>query len=103
MLALACVDHRVYEAGIEGAPTAWLHDEIVLEVREDQAERAAAILKQSMIDAFSETFSGAPLNGLVEPHIGANWGEAKSGAPKSPPTEPDLFALYTERVQASAS
>jgi hypothetical protein len=75
----------------------------VLEVREDQAERAAAILKQSMIDAFSETFSGAPLNGLVEPHIGANWGEAKSGAPKSPPTEPDLFALYTERVQASAS
>ena len=30
-----------------------------------------------MIDGFAETFPGAPLNGLVEPHIGLNWGEAK--------------------------
>ena len=56
MLALAYVDDRLFEAGIEGGPVAWLHDEIVLEVREDQAERAAEILKQSMIDGFAETF-----------------------------------------------
>ncbi len=79
MLALAYVDDRLFEAGIDGGPVAWLHDEIVLEVREDQAERAAEILKQSMIDGFAETFPGAPLNGLVEPHIGLNWGEAKAG------------------------
>ena len=77
MLALAYVDDRLFEAGIEGGPVAWLHDEIVLEVRADQAERAAEILKQAMIDGFAETFPGAPLNGLVEPHIGMNWGEAK--------------------------
>jgi DNA polymerase-1 len=77
MLALAYVDDRLFEAGIEGGPVAWLHDEIVIEVREDQAQRAAEILKQSMIDAFAETFPGAPFNGLVEPHIGPNWGEAK--------------------------
>ena len=71
------VDDRLFAAGIEGGPVAWLHDEIVLEVREDQAERAAEILKQAMIDGFAETFPGAPLNGLVEPHIGPNWGEAK--------------------------
>jgi hypothetical protein len=99
MLALAYVDDRLYEAGIEGGPVAWLHDEIVLEVREDQAERAAEILKQSMIDGFVETFPGAPLNGLVEPHIGANWGETIGEAPKSPPTELNLFSLYIERFK----
>ena len=77
MLALANVDDRLFDAGIEGGPVAWLHDEIVLEVRADQAERAAEILKQAMIDGFSETFPGAPLNKLVEPHIGANWNEAR--------------------------
>jgi DNA polymerase I len=73
MLALAYVDDRLFDAGIDGGPVAWLHDEIVLEVREDQANRAAEILNQSMIDGFAETFPGAPLNGLVEPHIGQNW------------------------------
>ena len=46
MLALAYVDDRLFEAGIDGGPVAWLHDEIVLEVREDQAERAAEILNR---------------------------------------------------------
>ena len=102
MLALAYVDDRLFDADIDGGPVAWLHDEIVLEVREDQAERAAEILKQAMIDGFAETFPGAPLNGLVEPHIGLNWGEAKvgeirtaSGATHQRP-EPD-FALVSPR------
>ena len=60
MLALAYVDDRLFEAGIDGGPVAWLHDEIVLEVREDQAERAAEILKQSMIDGFADTCRGVP-------------------------------------------
>jgi DNA polymerase I len=81
MLALAYADDRLFEGGIEGGPVAWLHDEIVIEIREDQAERAAEILKQSMIDGFAETFPGAPLNGLVEPHIGLSWGEAKAKPP----------------------
>ena len=73
MLALAYVDDRLFEAGIDGGPVAWLHDEIVLEVREDQAEQAAEILKQAMIDGFAETFPGAPTNGLVEPHVATSW------------------------------
>ena len=75
MLALAYVDDRLFDAGIEGGPVAWLHDEIVLEVRDDQAERAAEILKQAMIDGFVETFPDAPIDGLVEPHIGMSWAE----------------------------
>ena len=77
MLALAYVDDRLFNAGIDGGPVAWLHDEIVLEVRVEQAEQAAEILKQSMIDGFAETFPGAPLNGLVKLKIGESWGAAK--------------------------
>ena len=103
MLALAYVDDRLFEAGIDGGPVAWLHDEIVLEVREDQAERAAEILKQAMIDGFAETFPGAPLNGLVEPHIGMSWGEAKAPKPApSPAAALDLGRIYFERLRVLA-
>ena len=73
MLALAYADDRLFDAGVVGGPVAWLHDEIVLEVREDQAELAAEILKQAMIDGFIETFPGAPINELVEPHVATSW------------------------------
>ena len=53
------------------------HDEIVLEVREEDAERAAALLEQAMTLAFEEIFPGAPLNNLVSVHAGRNWGETK--------------------------
>ena len=73
MLALAYADDRLFDAGVVGGP--WLHDEIVLEVRADQAKRAAEILKQALIDGFIETFPDAPIDGLVEPHIGMSWAE----------------------------
>ena len=75
MLALAYADDRLFDAGIDGGPVAWLHDEIVAEVRDDQAVEAAKILKQAMIDGFLETFPDAPIDGLVEPHIGKSWAE----------------------------
>jgi DNA polymerase I len=77
MLALTYVDARLADAGIEGGPVCWMHDEIVLEVRAEDAERAAAILKQAMIDGFAETFPGATLNGLVKPEIASTWAGEK--------------------------
>ena len=77
MLALAAIDQALFEAGIEGGPVAWLHDEIVLEVPEADAERAADLLQKAMTDAFAETFPGAPLRDLVKAHIGADWAAAK--------------------------
>jgi DNA polymerase-1 len=75
MRALAYVDERLFDAGIDGGPVAWLHDEIVVEVCVEDADRAVEIVKQAMIDGFAETFPGAPLSGLVEPHIGMSWAE----------------------------
>jgi hypothetical protein len=48
-----------------------------MEVAAEDADRAADLLKGAMLDAFAETFPGAPLDGLIEPHIGRNWSEAK--------------------------
>jgi DNA polymerase I-like protein with 3'-5' exonuclease and polymerase domains len=78
MLALEAVDRLLFEAGFEGGPVIWMHDEIVLEVPEADAERARALLVQAMTDAFAETFPGAPLNGLVDVLIGDNWAAVKS-------------------------
>lgn len=92
MLALACVDDRLFQADIDGGPVAWLHDEIVLEVRADQAEQAAEILKQAMIDGFIETFPGAPINGLVEPHVATSWDARLQRMPDPDPSEPSGLA-----------
>ena len=103
MLALAYIDDRLFDADIDGGLVAWLHDEFIVEVREDQAERAAEIVKQAMIDGFAETFPGAPLNGLVEPHIGLSWGEAKAGEIRTTlcaTPEPNSGPVSVERVKA---
>jgi DNA polymerase I-like protein with 3'-5' exonuclease and polymerase domains len=77
MLALAGIDRLLFEHGIDGGPVAWLHDEIIVEVREADAAHAAELLKRAMIEAFAETFPGAPLAKLVEARIGPDWASIK--------------------------
>ena len=77
MLALARIDADLFAAGIDGGPVAWLHDEIVAEVPEVDAEEARRLLVAAMTDAFAETFPGAPLNRLVDAKIGLSWADAK--------------------------
>jgi DNA polymerase I-like protein with 3'-5' exonuclease and polymerase domains len=78
MLALAAIDEALCEAGINGGPVAWLHDEIVLEVRMEEATRAAELLEEAMVKAFAEIFPNAPLNGLVDVHSGTTWASLKT-------------------------
>jgi DNA polymerase-1 len=82
MLALTATDQALFDHEIDGGPVAWLHDEIILEVAEADAEKAAALLERAMLVAFAETFPGAPLKGLVETHLGADWAALKSGPPQ---------------------
>ena len=81
MLALAQIDKALSEFGIAGGPVIWCHDEIVLEVREEDGERAASLLGEVMRLTFERTFPGAPLTNLVEPLIGMSWGEARDSRP----------------------
>ena len=78
MLALIKVDAALHEARIEGGPVLFVHDELALEVRQEDAEAARRILTDAMVSAFAETFPDAPLNGVVSTRIGDSWGKAKS-------------------------
>ncbi len=78
MRALILVDAALFEAGIDGGPVIFNHDEIVLEVPEADAERARTILVEGMTRAFAATFPDAPLNGLVETKITTAWGPRES-------------------------
>jgi DNA polymerase I-like protein with 3'-5' exonuclease and polymerase domains len=77
MLALLKVDAALREANIAGGPILFVHDEIVLEVPEANAEETRRILTECMLAGFAETFPEAPLTDVVSTGVGPNWGEAK--------------------------
>jgi DNA polymerase I-like protein with 3'-5' exonuclease and polymerase domains len=77
MIALLNTDRALRAADIDGGPVLCIHDEIVLEVAEQQVEQAGEILQREMRNAFAETFPTASLRGVVECHSGRNWAEAK--------------------------
>jgi DNA polymerase-1 len=69
--------HRVDRA-LPGTLVAAVHDELLLEVDEDQAEQAEAVLVEEMTAAFAEWFPNAPTSGLVETKICHCWADAKA-------------------------
>jgi DNA polymerase I len=75
--AIRLVHQRFLAAQITGGLVATIHDELLCEVAEEDAERAREILEQAMIDAFVATFPGAPTNGVAKAVIGNNWAELK--------------------------
>jgi DNA polymerase I-like protein with 3'-5' exonuclease and polymerase domains len=76
MLALQWVDRRLIENGITGVEglIACVHDELLLEVREEHAELARQILQEEMTTAFVRLYPDAPTTGLVDIKMGPNWG-----------------------------
>jgi DNA polymerase I len=78
MLALAAIDRALIDAGIVGGPVIWSHDEFVCEVPFADTDRAKILLERAMVDAFAQTFPGAPLNGLAKSSVGPNWAESKA-------------------------
>jgi DNA polymerase-1 len=64
-------------AEVPGVLVAMVHDELLAEVPEDDADAAAATLKSCLHHAFVDTFPGAPTLGLVDGHVGASWAELK--------------------------
>ncbi len=75
--AIRLAHRRLTEANIRGGLIATVHDELLAEVVEADAERARDIIQQAMIDAFATTFPGAPLARVAEAKIGRTWAEVK--------------------------
>ena len=71
--ALVICEERLREAGIDFKFVANVHDEFQNEVREDQAELAAEIARQAIIDAGVALNFRCPLD--AESKIGNNWAE----------------------------
>jgi DNA polymerase-1 len=76
----ACADAMMraialVHAELPGVLVAMVHDELLAEVLEGDADAAVETLKACLTRAFVETFPGAPTLGLVDAHVGASWAE----------------------------
>ena len=62
-------------ADLDACPVLFVHDEIVLEVAEADADEAGRRLSRVMTDAFVELFpAGGKMANLVDVTIGKTWG-----------------------------
>jgi DNA polymerase-1 len=83
--ALTLVHHRFVTASIRGGLIASVHDELLTEVVEDDAEKARILLQEAMIEAFMVTFPGAPTTGVAKATIGKTWFDVKQDEPAPAP------------------
>jgi DNA polymerase-1 len=60
---------------IRGGMCASIHDEILAEVVEADADRVAELLRTAMLEAFTRTFEGAPTTNVVSVKRGYSWGD----------------------------
>ena len=71
-LAMVRIDRALREAGLRSRLILQVHDELLLECPPEEAEQAAALLREAMEDAIGLS---VPL--VAEVHRGKNWAEAK--------------------------
>ena len=76
--ALILIYSRLRAEGIRGGLVASVHDELLLEVAEDDADKARDLLQEVMVEAFRMTFPGAPATDVAVASIGKTWAELKS-------------------------
>lgn len=66
-----------YLAGIDARLVNIIHDEIVLEVSEEDMFKAMEAVEKAMIDGMLAIFPQASTKGLVDINVGDNWAKAK--------------------------
>jgi DNA polymerase I len=71
--ALQRISAAIKKQHLDAFPVAVVHDEIVLEVVENQAEQAKVLLEEAMTQAMLDIFPEASTKDLVEASIGDSW------------------------------
>ena len=71
-LAMIRVHRRIREEGLHAKLVLQVHDELIVEAREDEAERAAVIVSEEM-----EHAAQLRVKLVADVHTGKNWYEAK--------------------------
>ena len=54
-----------------------IHDELILETGNQDADAVGTLLAEEMTTAFAATFPDAPIGGLVDVKIGPSWSSLK--------------------------
>ena len=75
LCALGRLSRALSEGGIDALIINATHDEIVLEASDVDADQAKDVLERSMVAGFTDVFSDAAVNGLVECHVGQSWAD----------------------------
>jgi DNA polymerase I-like protein with 3'-5' exonuclease and polymerase domains len=75
--AISMVHGRLQRRRIHGGLIATVHDELLLEVAQEEAGQAREILHIAMVEAFEATFPGAPTTNLAEAKVGGTWADLK--------------------------
>jgi DNA polymerase-1 len=70
-IALVLIDNRLQAAGLDAYLINTVHDEIVVEASEQDAEKALEILRDSMVDAGKQLAANVPI--LAEGGVGDYW------------------------------
>ena len=83
LLAIRLVYERLQ--GFDAGLVVSLHDELLVEASERDAECTRAILEEAMIEAFQTTFPGAPSHSVAEAVIGPTWFAVKHPQKESRP------------------
>jgi DNA polymerase-1 len=76
LLAIRLVHARLQ--GLDAGLVLTVHDELLAEAREHDAERVRVILQEAMLEAFETTFPSAPSHSLVEAKIGRTWADVRT-------------------------
>ncbi len=68
------LDQRLDGSELSAIPLNVIHDEIVLKAPENEAQSAAKLLCESMIEGFLMIFPSAETRGLVDVSVRDSWG-----------------------------
>jgi len=85
MMAIADLDRRLRKQKLDARLVGWIHDELIIEGREADAEPVKALLKDTMEKAFVAIFPQATLRNLVEVQAGQTWAAAQEKPKKEAP------------------
>jgi len=70
-MALVFLYERLKREGYDATILMIVHDEFVVEAREDQAEEVSAVVEEEMIRGYSHFFKNIPM--VVDAHVGPTW------------------------------
>ena len=75
--AMTCTHSRLVAEGMDTRLMMVVHDELLLDAPDSEAERAAVILEEEMVNGWLAMFPDSNTDNLVDAAIGISWADKK--------------------------